>query len=246
VLRVDGPGIVHDWLVVMRQLPREHMLDRRLAAGTAGAAELARVAATLAGFYRTLPPEPLAPDRYLAAVRGRLEEAVAELARPEFGLPPTAVAALREGLEAALRRVAGQLAARATGKCIVEGHGDLRAEHVCIEPPVRIIDALEFDRGLRVLDRAEDVATLQVDLVRLGFRAAAETLGTAFAEAAADRVEPALAAFYLALRAATRAKVAIWHLDDAGRYPEAAPWQRRALEFVALARDWAEAAATRR
>ena len=48
------------------------------------------------------------------------------------------------------------------------GHGDLRAEHVLLEGRVQVVDCIEFDRGLRELDVADDLAFLVMDLVASG------------------------------------------------------------------------------
>jgi aminoglycoside phosphotransferase family enzyme len=236
---IDGAGEIVDWLVVMRELPRKRMLDRCIGQGRVELEDVERVTGRLAGFYRTLDAEPLAPERYLEQVRRRLAEAADELQRPEFGLPRSRLAAARADLEAACARQESPLARRAEAGRIVEAHGDLRAEHVWLGPPVEIIDALEFDRSLRVLDMAEEIAMLVLDVTRLGDRDLALALREAYCRAAADPVPPDLFAFYAALRALTRAKVSIWHLDDAGEYPDPEPWQRRSLEFVELASDFA-------
>jgi aminoglycoside phosphotransferase family enzyme len=234
-LAVDGPGRVVDWLVVMRELDRGQMLDAHLRAGSAAAVDLDRVVEALARFYRSLTPEPLGAEEYLASVRARIAEAVTELARTEFGLPPQAVDDLGGTLQAACGRVAPALATRATTGHVVEAHGDLRAEHVWLGAPVQVIDALEFERRLRILDTAEEIAMLTVDLRRHGFAEAARDLVERYRRALPDTVSPQLFAFYESLRAATRAKVAIWHLDDAGQFPDGAPWRERALQFIALA-----------
>lgn len=57
-----------------------------------------------------------------------------------------------------------------------EGHGDLRAERVLVNGAVRIVDRVEFDRGLRELDVADDLAFLVADLVSLGGERFAELL----------------------------------------------------------------------
>ena len=234
-LAVDGPGRIVDWLVVMRELDRGQMLDARLRAGSAAPGDLDRIVEALARFYRTLTPEPLGAEDYLASVQARITEAVTELARVDFGLPPQAVEDLGRTLRAACGRVTGVLAARATAGHVVEGHGDLRAEHVWLGPPVQVIDALEFERRLRILDTAEEIAMLTVDLRRHGFTEAARDFVERYRRALPDAASPQLFAFYESLRAATRAKVAIWHLDDAGQFPDGAPWRERALQFIALA-----------
>lgn len=234
-LGVDGPGEVVDWLVVMRELDRSQMLDARLRAGRVGAADMDRLVQALVGFYRGLAPEPLDPQAHVAAVEARVAEALIELAHPGFGLPPEPVNELRLALQAACGRAASAIAARAAAGHVVEAHGDLRAEHVWLGEPVQVIDALEFERRLRVLDVAEEIAMLTVDMTHHGHRDAACELVARYRLAMPDAVSPALFAFYESLRAATRAKVAIWHLDDASQFPDGEPWRRRALEFVALA-----------
>ncbi len=234
-LGVDATGAVEDWLVVMRQLPRERMLDRRLSAGHLEREDVERVVARLIHFYRTLPAERLDGAGYLQQVRARLDEATHELARPEFGLPSTVIAPLGRLLEAAFAHNTVLLAKRAESGRVVEAHGDLRAEHIWLGPPVQIIDALEFDRRLRILDTAEEIAMLVVDVTQLGFPDAAGAIQDAYQDMMPDPLAAGLFAFYAALRAATRAKVAIWHLDDADHYPDGGPWQERARRFADLA-----------
>jgi len=239
VFGIDADGEVVDWLLVMRRLPHERMLDRRIGLGRVDRDDVERIVGRLLDFYRSLRPEPLTVGEYVARVRSRLAEATDELERPEFGLPSAPLAAARADLEAACAVHEDRLARRADAGRIVEAHGDLRAEHVWLGPPVEIIDALEFDRHLRLLDTAEEIAMLVVDVMRLGDAGLATALRDAYRELAADPVPPSLFSFYAALRAMTRAKVSIWHLDDAGQYPDPEPWRRRSLEFVELARGFA-------
>ena len=236
-LRVDGPGEVVDWLVVMRELDRAQMLDARLRGGSVGPGDMDRLVAALVRFYRGLAPEPLGPQAHVAAVEARVAEALSELARPEFGLPPGQVGGLRRALQAACGRSAPALAARAAAGHVIEGHGDLRAEHAWLGEPVQVIDALEFDRRLRILDTAEEVAMLAVDMTRLGFHDAARDFTERYRRAMPDAVSTGLLAFFEALRAVTRAKVAVWHLDDASQFPDGEPWRRRAIRFMELAHE---------
>jgi aminoglycoside phosphotransferase family enzyme len=43
---------------------------------------------------------------------------------------------------------------------IIEAHGDLRPEHICLEDEPVIIDCLEFNQALRVLDTVSELAFL--------------------------------------------------------------------------------------
>jgi predicted kinase len=107
------------------------------------------------------------------------------------------------------RRWAPELARRAARGLVVDGHGDLRAEHVLLEGDrILVVDRLEFDAELRQADVAEDLAFLTMDLERLGARWAAERLVEGYAGAGGDPGPPELLAFFGAYRALVRAKVA--------------------------------------
>ena len=117
---------------------------------------------------------------------------------------------------------------------IFEGHGDMRAEHVFLGPPPSIIDCLEFNRGLRIVDWAEEVSFLAVDCERLG----ATWIGTEIVEwccsGLGDRPPSMLIDFYKSLHAYSRARIAIRHLrDPKARTPERWPIvARRYLELA--------------
>ena len=92
---------------------------------------------------------------------------------------------------------------------IREGHGDLRAEHVLLDGDVRIVDCVEFDRGLRQLDVADDLAFLVFDLAARGGERFGKQLVEAYRSAGGDPGDDALIAFYAAYRALVRSKVAL-------------------------------------
>jgi uncharacterized protein len=101
------------------------------------------------------------------------------------------------------------LDARARGGLVREVHGDLRAEHVLLEETVQVVDCIEFDRGLREIDTADDLAFLVMDLVASGAERFARMLVRAYRHAGGDPGEDRLIAFYAAYRALVRAKVAL-------------------------------------
>jgi aminoglycoside phosphotransferase family enzyme len=243
-LVVDGPGEVRDWLVVMRELDRAQMFDARLRGARVAPDDLPRIITNLTEFYRRQAAERLDPAAYLTQVDARVAEACRELARAEFGLPPPAVEELESVIRQARQRVTQELAQRALADRVIESHGDLRAEHVWLGEPLQVIDAMSFERSLRILDSAEEIAMLAVDLTHKGFVAPARELLQRYRAAMPDTVSDSLLWFYESLRAVTRAKVAIWHLDDADLVRDGARWRARAREFMALAREAAEKSLT--
>lgn len=231
-LSIGGPGRVVDWLVEMRQLDRACMLDQRLRAGDVGTDALHRAIVHLRRLEVAGRVVPAGSREALEGVQARAREALAEIARPEFALAPELHTAFAAALRARLREAEPLLVARAAR--VRDGHGDLRAEHVWLGEPLQIIDALEFDPALRRLDAAEDVAMLAVDTERLAGAWTRLALCAAYEELADDAVPDAVWQVYLGLRAAMRAKVALWHLDDARYAAEPDRWRNRAVAYLTL------------
>jgi aminoglycoside phosphotransferase family enzyme len=98
---------------------------------------------------------------------------------------------------------------------LVEGHGDLRPEHVCLGSTPRIIDCLEFRADLRWLDPLQEIAFLAMECARLGAPAAIERiLFGHYVNRTDDAPSPVLIDFYKAIGAFIRARIAILHLQD--------------------------------
>ena len=117
---------------------------------------------------------------------------------------------------------------------MVEGHGDLRPEHVCLGPDPAVIDCLEFNRDFRILDWADELAYLAMECERLGSPGAGTEILETCCRDLDDRPPAALIHFYKAFRALLRARLAILHLRDADvRDPE--KWRPRCMEYLALA-----------
>jgi aminoglycoside phosphotransferase family enzyme len=233
-LQLEGTGCPVDWLVKMRRLPAERMLDRALASGAAQPHDAVRVATVLARFHRNLTPVEMTFGAYAQRLAEEIEASRAELEQPAYALDLGRVGAVAEGLIASLRSTAALLAERVEGRRIVEGHGDLRPEHVCLlEPPV-VIDCLAFNRDLRILDAADEISYLAMECERLDAAWFGAALIEAYRQAAEDAVAQTLVHFYSAFRALIRAKLAAWHTHDAP--PEGrVKWISRALQYLGLA-----------
>jgi len=229
-LRLGGEGEVVDWLVGMRRLDRGRLLDARLAESTVDDATLHAVALRLAAFYRSA--EPAIADSRLHAERLLRQIGANRAALLERPIP--GADELLDRLRDFVAQRSSLLAPRAPSGCVIEAHGDLRPEHVFLGDPPEIIDCLEFDRDLRVLDRAEELSFLEVECARLGHATAGRTLARSCLALLGDRAPDTLLAFYRSHRGATRAKLYSWRArePDGGR-PE--DWIARASSYVATA-----------
>jgi aminoglycoside phosphotransferase family enzyme len=208
-LSLQGTGRVVDCLVVMKRLPDEASLEHRIATHRFGRDEAARLGATLGRFYASLPQE--AGSDY----RLHLEEEHAlncELLRdPRFGLSPADLEPLAR-FGTALQTMRAEFDDRLRHGPIVEGHGDLRPEHVFLVEPIQIIDCLEFNRSMRILDPYDEVGYLGLECELLGAGWVRQVLLNALEKTLGTPPTPELLAFYGTFRALLRARLCLAHL----------------------------------
>jgi aminoglycoside phosphotransferase family enzyme/predicted kinase len=222
-LAFDGSGPAVEHVVWMRRLPVERMLDRLVKDGTADADTLVRLAALLAEFHAAAPSGPtVAAHASPAALHGIWADVLA-LAAPLVGgaLSPAIHRILADFGPSFIDGHASLLATRQEMRRIREGHGDLRAEHVCIvdlplpptqhhgplAPGIYVIDCVEFSHALRCADVASDVAFLAMDLERLGRSDLMATFVDAYVASSGDHELRTLLPFYCAYRACVRGAV---------------------------------------
>lgn len=235
-LALGGPGEVVDWLVRMTRLDETRTLESQLLAGHGDGLNLDGLADLLVRFYRHTRTVRRAPREHLAAWRALLAENAAILLDPRLGLPPGPVRKVLAVQRRFLRVRAATLARRCAQGCVVDAHGDLRPEHVWLGPPVKIIDRLEFSTRLRAVDRVDELASLEVEMQRLGASAAGLRLRRRVLAALRDSPPRDLYLFYRTYRAMLRARFAIAHLLEPNpRTPEKWPTQARAYLAIAAA-----------
>ncbi len=241
-LALGGAGEVVDWLIKMRRLADESMLDRMLEGGRATPADLRAVGDVLAAFYAALAPVPITPAAYVAKFDLELAASMAVARRYPALLPARRADDLETRLRAFLATEGAMaLADRVIARAVIEGHGDLRPEHVCLERPPVVIDCLEFSAALRQVDPMDEMAFLAMECARLGAAWAEPLLMDACARALPHwREAPRLIAFYKAVHALIRARLALLHLEDAAiRTPD--KWLRQAAARLAQAETHVEA-----
>jgi aminoglycoside phosphotransferase family enzyme len=232
-------GEVVDWLIRMRRLPETKMLDHALRNGSVHPDQIGRVAARLAGFYATATEQPLSGPHYLLRLSREVGANHREICRYTDRMTQWLATEVQRAQHTVLCRLRPELALRAA--CVVEGHGDLRAEHVYLGSRIAVIDALEFDRQLRLFDPAEEVSLLALEIERLGRGDLADKLMQQFCRDSDSTLSREVLFFYRSHRAATRAKLAAWHLGDA-KVSDPAHWIERTESLLNDALRYARAA----
>lgn len=237
-LSLTGEGCIVDWLVHMKRLPAVRMLDTLICAGELHPETLAPLAGLLADFYRQLAPVEITGGEYRQRFADDIAENRRELTNPFFLLPAKRAEAVCDAQQTFLRQHAQMLDARVNLGKVIEGHGDLRPEHVCLTTPPVVIDCLEFNRGFRILDAVDELAYLAMECERLGAAWVRDELLSNYSRITGDHPPQELVHFHASFRAALRAKIAVWHnLDDGA--PDTGKWIRRALDYLALAESHA-------
>ncbi len=232
-LRVGGSGEIVDWLVEMRRLADRQMLDVRIRKGAVIAQEIDSLGDTLAEFFIGAARVELAGPDYRARIAADLAAKRSSLAQPHYGLKTAEIDAVYAAQQDWLARHADLLERRAAR--VVDGHGDLRPEHVCLERPPVVIDCLEFAQELRWLDPASELGFLALECRRLGAAWIGARLFERYAARSGDRPPAALIGFYQRHHALIRAAISVWHLDDHA-LDHSQRWRLRAREYLTLAR----------
>ena len=238
ILRLDGDGEPVDWLVKMRRLPAQRMLDIAIRNESFAASDIERVATVLSEFYLAVAPVEMPGAAYRAQFREWIDSNHAVLRDPDFSLPQDAVVRVNDRQHEFLDDRADGLDQRAAQNRIIEAHGDLRPEHIYLGPPPQIIDCLEFNRAFRILDPADELSFLSMECAFLGAPCIERILFDTYCQVTGDSPPTDLIAFYKCYRACLRAKLSVWHVSDP-HVDDNEKWIRRGQQYLDLANRYA-------
>jgi uncharacterized protein len=233
---IGGAGKTIDWLVKMRRLPAVRMLDELIRSEHLTYAETNRLANWLANYYHGLSPVFTDADGYRAAIEQHVRSNRRELLSPVHELPGELVKRCHAAQLRFLLLEHAQFEARVCDGRIVDGHGDLRPEHVCLDGQPVVFDCIEFNDELRRIDVADELSFLAMECEYLKAAQVGQRIIEAYREQSHDHFSAELGNFYKCYRACVRAKVAA--LADA-QNPHAARVPRRSLAYLELADRYA-------
>lgn len=233
-LRLEGLGGAVEWLVKMRRLPAHRMLTYLIHANELNRTDIERVAEILIAFYSESTSISMSGGEYRARFCDEIDLDWRALSAPQYALPEHLLAHIHRTLTNVLVSQPEMFDRRANMRRIVEGHGDLRPEHIClVEPPV-IFDRLEFNRDFRLTDIVDELCFLSMECRRLGAPFVGDILLRSYVDATGDATPASLQNFYMAQKAYTRARLAALHTTELDR--DAWPrWLDRAGRYLRLA-----------
>jgi aminoglycoside phosphotransferase family enzyme/predicted kinase len=237
-----------EYAVKMRRLPEDRMLDVMLAAGKVDRDTIKAIAARIAQFHASAASNHAWIYGSAAAIwRGVVEDITQNETFIGHTLRQFQFIAIDSFCRAFITAHWRPLNDRAHEGRIREGHGDLRAEHVCLlnteKSEIDVIDCVEFSERLRYGDVASEIAFLAMDLDRLGAPGLADELVESYAETAGDENLASFVPFYKCYRACVRGKVeSLRSLELEIEAPERERARRAASTYYALAWRYARGA----
>lgn len=213
-LDLAGQGEEVEWLVAMRRLSEERNLEALIRAKAVRSSEVTLLAANLTRFYATARRVSLSPGELVARTRRHIEDNQTELLKPIHGLDPQLLARITGRQLQFLTLCSEVIERRVAAGYIVDGHGDLRPEHICLEANPIIFDCLEFDDSLREIDIADDLGFFAMECERIGAAWIGERILASYQGASGDSLPEDLLSFYRSYRATVRAKVALLSVEQ--------------------------------
>jgi len=233
-LTIGGPGEIVDWLVVMRRLDDRQTLEYALETDGLATWQLDRLVSTLTDFYRHASAILVSPETHLRSWYRSVAYNRSVLLDPRLALPAGLVRTVDRAQRRFLAMRSVLITDRVRHRQIVDGHGDLRPEHIWLGDPVRIIDCLEFNPTLRAVDPFDEIAFLCIECERLGATWAGEYIKRHARLTLSDGVPEELFTFYRCHRATLRARLTIAHLlEPNSRTVD--KWPRLARTYLRLA-----------
>jgi aminoglycoside phosphotransferase family enzyme len=215
----------------MRRLDDRLMLDKLLEQGSSLSPAIRKLAELLIRFYGSAPSDSLTPDAYVKRFRDQFRLDRSVVGEPRFRIDHALAKAVLERLDVQLAALDSALRSRVAAGCIIEGHGDLRPEHVWLGDPIRVIDRLEFNRDLRLVDPFDELAFLGMECAVAGADWIGPLLIRTASSALRNPAPSSVVQFYSASRASLRARLSLAHLlDEKPRDP--ARWEPQAERYL--------------
>ena len=223
-LILGGDEGVVDSVVKMRRLPSTLMMDEKIAINDVREADISALIDVLDKFYRETKRIHPDPATFVNSLRNEILANFVELGRDVHCLDQDLLRRIRNRQLQFLELNSDLWVARIKSGLIVDGHGDLRPEHICLEDIPKIFDCVEFNDGFRQVDLLDEICFFALECERLGRRDIGTTLLQSKLTDYRLGHNSDLADFFMSYRATVRAKVAVLRMEQT-----AGDDQRRAL-----------------
>ncbi|MFW7381280.1 MAG: hypothetical protein ACOH5I_20870 [Oligoflexus sp.] len=231
-LSFDPGGYVVEYLIQMRRLNDADTL-RDLIRSKSWKSHTVKIAAKkLLNFYQQQSQAPLSHTQHIKKLNAAIQENLHYFLQHNHTKRIQTAKEIHGRLDAFIKHNIAQFAERQAQ--VIEGHGDLRAEHIYLEDDPVIIDRLEFSTEYRYVDILEDLALLSIDCESLGDIIPATIFLDMYLQTGRYSLNRNIWNFYRAHRAFTWSRLAAWHIDKTEGSQQSI-WQNKTDQRLHLA-----------
>jgi aminoglycoside phosphotransferase family enzyme/adenylate kinase family enzyme len=213
---LSGRGEIVEYVVKMRRLPDDRLLDNLLRQNAVTPEMMERVARKLADFHKTAETnELIAAFGGIDIITQNTEENFSQTQK-YFGrsISQKQFDAIKNYTRSFIEANKELFERRVKEKRTRDCHGDLHAQHICFCHDLCIFDCIEFNERFRYCDVASEAAFLAMDLDRSGRADLSLSFIDEYISQSGDKDISCLLDFYKCYRAYVRGKVASFKLDD--------------------------------
>lgn len=197
-------GDIVDWVVEMLRLPNDKMLDRLIQESKVDEADLAPLASLLSRFYRIQKYHVKNLDEFWFNLYQRCQDNFTYLSKDRFSDQMLYQLQVVKAAQLSFLFLKYKMFIERKD-FIVDGHGDLRPEHICLIKPPVIFDCVEFSASYRIADIIDDLAFFKLECQIAKKPMLSAYLFNHIRET--GEFDPRLLAFYVSYRALVRLKV---------------------------------------
>lgn len=238
-LQIDGKGQVIEWMVKMKRIQDDALLEYAINQKKADKALLKGAADLLAAFYHDSPAIHVKPILFRQKLKDEITYLCIELLNAAYDFPVSVIVQISNKLTHFLIIHSLLFDERMAKGRIIEAHGDLRPEHICLGPEPAIIDALEFEKELRIMDIAKELAFLDMECEFLGDNTAGKFFIEIYGKACNDIIPPQLLVFYKTQKALLRTYLVARHILEPD-YRNDPKWLKKANRYLQLAEKYSK------
>jgi len=214
----DSSLLTLDYCLKMKRIPDECFLSCRLANGMVSVEDAVNTGKNIAKLFKDL-----SVDKFAAEFNGSAE-VVSKNCVDNFNVLNDHIGKyvdnsqlnyIKSQTEQFISQNGELLDSRVKDGLVLDGHGDLRLEHVFIDgDQFGLIDCIEFNKSIRYNDVVSEIAFLCMEADMLGETAVSDGLLDGFLSVFDDENSLKLINFYKTYRAMVRAKVACLLLSE--------------------------------
>ena len=230
--QLNGDGDVVEWIVKMRRLPKNLMLHEAIRDGMVPKEWARQAAEKLVKFYLSAPPIHKDILKFRNEIIQDIELNSAALLNPGFRLSIPLVVGVTTDLLLFVIKQAHLFEKRVKNDRIIDGHGDLRPEHICLGPAPVVIDRIEFNDDFRIMDVAEEISFFAMECEMLNAPEIGQMLINIYKGKSHDEIPDMVIHFYEAKRAFLRAKLSVQHLLEKKYADNPKKWTARCNAYL--------------